>query len=250
MNKLVKLALSANLIVLATLVFVYPNFMLSPGKLISAHAKIEANCFACHAPFTGVSSDRCITCHKVAEIGRLTTTGQPLTKPVSSPPFHQKLITIDCVKCHSDHEGVKRYHKQGRFDHAMLQNDIRNQCQSCHKPPDDVLHRQAIGSCNQCHNFAGWLPATYDHNQYFELDGDHKVRCVTCHVRNEYKNYTCYGCHEHTAENMRGKHLEEGIRNFDDCVKCHKNANEDDVSGEGENQGSRGKMRKGKEDDD
>jgi hypothetical protein len=250
MNMFVKLVLTANLIVLAILAFVYPNLMVGPGKLIPSHSKIETDCFACHAPLTGVSSDRCVICHKVAEIGRLTSTGQPTTKPLTSLPFHHKLITIDCVNCHSDHAGVKRYHKQGRFDHLLLQSEMRNQCQSCHKAPDDTLHNQATGACNQCHSYAGWLPATYDHNKYFELDGDHKVRCDTCHVRNDYKQYTCYGCHEHTPENMRGKHLEEGIRNLDDCVKCHKSASEDNVQGEGGNEGNNSKMRKGKEDND
>jgi hypothetical protein len=75
------------------------------------------------------------------------------------------------------------------------------------------------------------MPATFDHNKYFVLDRDHNTRCVTCHVRNNYKNYTCYGCHEHSPSNIRREHIKEGIRDFNNCVKCHRSADEDDIQG-------------------
>lgn len=34
--------------------------------------------------------------------------------------------------------------------------------------------------------------------------------------------YTCYGCHERTAANIRREHIEEGIRKFANCVECHR----------------------------
>ena len=43
--------------------------------------------------------------------------------------------------------------------------------------------------------------------------------------------YTCYGCHEHTQSNMRAEHREEGVRFSDDCVKCHKSADDDGEKG-------------------
>ena len=58
---------------LAVLVFIYPNLMVGPGKLIPGHKQLETDCFACHAPFKGADSELCISCHKPAEIGRLTT---------------------------------------------------------------------------------------------------------------------------------------------------------------------------------
>lgn len=51
MNRFLKIVLVANLIVLAILAFVYPHLMVGPGKLIPGHSKLEADCFACHAPF-------------------------------------------------------------------------------------------------------------------------------------------------------------------------------------------------------
>ena len=39
--------------------------------------------------------------------------------------------------------------------------------------------------------------------------------CVTCHVDNDYSNYTCYGCHEHSRSKIREEHVEEGIHDAD-----------------------------------
>lgn len=233
MSRVLKFVLAANLMVLAVLVFVYPNLMVGPGKLIPGHKQLETDCFACHAPLAGADSARCVVCHKQADIGLLSTTGRPVVKPLTTTPFHQKLLNQDCVACHSDHAGVRRFRAQGHFRHSLLEAKTRAECQTCHKSPKDSLHQQITGNCSQCHSQEKWLPATFDHNKYFELDRDHNARCVTCHLVNDYSRYTCYGCHEHTLDNIRRKHVKEGIRKFDDCVECHRNANEHDIRGEG-----------------
>ena len=240
MSRILKLIMALNLIVLALLTFVYPHLMVSPGKLIAGHKLLETDCFACHAPFTGASSTLCATCHKPADIGRLTTAGLPIAKPRTATPFHQQLISQDCMACHSDHAGVKRYHLQGSFNHALLRKETRDQCQSCHKKPKDSLHQQIDGNCLQCHTQQRWTPASFDHNKYFALDGDHNAACATCHVRNDYSRYTCYGCHEHTAVNIRRKHIEEGVSKFNNCIECHRSANKHDIKGsEGRDQRER-----------
>lgn len=231
MSRTVKLVLAANLLVLAVLAFAYPQFMIAPGALTSSHRSLEADCFACHAPLRGVQAQNCMVCHEPAQIGRLTTAGLPVAKPRTSVPFHQELIAQDCLACHTDHTGVMRLRRQDRFDHALLQPDARKQCQACHPPPKDTLHQQITGNCGQCHRQDKWLPATFDHDRYFLLDRDHDTQCVTCHERNDYSRYTCYGCHEHTPANIRSKHVEEGIRNFANCVECHRSADEDDIRG-------------------
>ena len=229
MNKFLKIVLAANLIVLAILAFVYPHLMVGPGKLIPGHSQLETDCFACHAPFVGSVTERCISCHKPEDIGRLTTLGLPIQKPLTSTPFHQQLQKQDCLACHSDHAGVKRYRVTGRFNHALLQTDARKECQSCHKSPNDALHQQITGNCSQCHIQEKWVPATFDHDKFFILDRDHNVKCATCHERNDYSRYTCYGCHEHTPEKIRREHIEEGIRDFKNCVECHRSADEHDI---------------------
>jgi len=239
MSRSVKLILVVNLLILAVLAFVYPNLMEGPGKLIPGHKSLETDCFACHLAWRGVSAEKCASCHKPADIGRLTTTGQLIAKPRTTTPFHQKLISQDCLSCHSDHAGVKRYETKGGFNHSMLVKETRDQCQACHKSPLDALHKQITGNCLQCHSQEKWTPATFDHDKYFVLDGDHNTRCATCHVRNDYSTSTCYGCHEHTPANIRRKHIEEGISKFDNCVECHRSANEDDIRGSRENERGR-----------
>jgi len=229
MSKTLKFVLAVNLIALAVLAFVYPHLMLAPGKLIPGHSKLEADCFACHVPLLGATTERCTVCHKPAEIGRVTTLGQPIQQPLTSVAFHQKLMQQDCLACHGDHAGVKRLPGAGRFKHALLRADARQECQACHKSPKDALHQQITGNCSQCHSDEKWVPASFDHNKYFVLDRDHNVQCVTCHLRNDYARYTCYGCHEHTPEKIRREHIEEGIRDFRNCVECHRSADEHDI---------------------
>lgn len=231
MSRMLKLVLAGNMLVLAVLAFAYPHLMVAPGKLIPGHQSLETDCFACHAPLRGAQAQRCMACHKPAQIGRTTTTGLPIVKPATSVPFHQNLVGQDCLACHSDHTGAMRFRPQGRFDHALLQPDARKQCQTCHQPPSNTLHRQITGNCDQCHRQDKWLPATFDHDRYFRLDGDHDTQCVTCHARNDYSRYTCYGCHEHTPANIRSEHVEEGISNFDNCVECHRSADEGSIRG-------------------
>ncbi len=105
MSRILKIILAVNLIVIAVLAFVYPHLMVGPGKLIPGHKQLATDCFACHAPLLGAKSERCISCHQPAQIGRLTTAGLPIVKPLTSVPFHQKLTSQDCVACHSEHCG-------------------------------------------------------------------------------------------------------------------------------------------------
>jgi hypothetical protein len=249
MSRTVKLVLAANLLAIAVLVFAFPHLMIGPGRLIPGHEKLETDCFACHQLWRGSVAEKCIACHAPADIGRLSTAGQPIAKTRSTVPFHQELLEGDCTACHSDHAGVKRYEWRGRFDHALLKSGARDRCASCHQPPKDDLHRKIEGNCGQCHSQQKWTPATFDHDKHFVLDRDHNARCVTCHVRNDYSRYTCYGCHEHTPANVRREHIEEGISDFENCVECHRSADEHDIRWEGRRGREGGERRRGHDDD-
>lgn len=276
----------ANLLVLAALVFVYPHLLISPGPLAPGHAELATDCFACHAPFRGAASARCVTCHALPDIGLRTSKGTPLPQRSLKTSFHQELIEQDCMACHSDHTAPKltqrsrkpfshlllratvrgqceschakprddlhrdlsvncgqchqpEHWKPATFDHALLAKAVLERCEGCHKSPTDSLHRQITGNCKQCHSQERWKPATFDHDKLFLLDSDHNTTCVTCHSNNDYSRYTCYGCHEHQPDKVRAEHLEEGIRDFDNCVECHRSAEE-----EPKKKGSRGDKEK------
>ncbi|MCZ8108680.1 MAG: hypothetical protein O9972_63920 [Burkholderiales bacterium] len=76
----------------------------------------------------------------------------------------------------------------------------------------------------QCQSQDGWKPATFDHARFFVLDRGHNATCATCHKTSDRRQYTCYGCHEHTEANIRSKHVREGIQNFANCASCHRSA--------------------------
>jgi len=212
-----------NLVGLTVLAFVYPNAMLSPGPLVPAHAELAGNCFACHAPFRGVASDRCVRCHAVADIGVRTTTGAAVERPTGraiSAALHRELSEQNCSACHSDHGRLTAR----RFSHALLRPAARGACASCHTAPTNDLHRGLRVSCNRCHTTERWRPSSFDHGRFFVLDRHHNATCATCHVHNDLTRYTCFGCHEHTPANIRAGHEEEGVRNIDHCVSCHRSA--------------------------
>lgn len=271
------------------LIVQYPHTMISPGELATGHQNLNHNCFACHAPFGGTPNDRCIACHKLAEIGK-DASGQSANKVL----FHESLASQSCVACHSEHQGLSpekmangfqhnllsekvinncvdchakpadKLHQQlsasckschntdgwnlsVKFDHNMLVAADKNNCAQCHEKPKDALHAASKENCDKCHSTAHWKPATFDHNAYFVLDRDHNVTCTICHQNNNYAQYTCYGCHEHTVSNIRSEHNEEGISDFTNCVSCHRSADEDDIKSEGR---SDKHNREGDDDDD
>ncbi len=255
----------------------YPHIMLSPGDLMQGHQELEHQCFACHQAFGGIPNTKCISCHRLADIGRDSLVlGQTKVEKVL---FHTKIDQYACISCHSDHLGVQEGKKPQGFDHKLLpatvldecvtchtqpadqlhpqltpacaqchttstwkltsgfnhdmvETAIRNKCASCHRGPEDDFHRSLKEACSKCHSTRQWLPATFDHAAYFVLDRDHNSRCSTCHLNNNYSQYTCYGCHEHNEANIRAEHREEGIGNFTNCVSCHKSAEEGEGEGE------------------
>lgn len=233
-NKEILFLVCANLVLLLALTFLLPQHMVAPGKLMEAHRALETDCFACHTPFLGARPARCTQCHKPAEIGLVTTKGVPIGNEQKLVPFHQYLVEQDCVACHSDHKGVQAFHPIARFSHGLLQAGVGEQCGGCHRRPGDDLHRQVSRNCAQCHSRDAWTPASFDHDRFFLLTGDHQATCNTCHESGDYSRYTCYGCHEHSRSGIREKHLEEGIVRYEACVECHRSGEEDGEAGERE----------------
>lgn len=228
-KKRLTLIVAANLLVLVVLAIFAPQLMVSPGSTVAAHAELADDCFACHTPFMGSTAEQCIACHKVEDIGLKTTQGVAIGQEKKRVAFHQQLLEEDCMACHSEHKGVQPFRPIGRFSHALLESSVQEQCDSCHSNPGDALHRKIEANCVACHSNQAWLPATFDHDNYFRFDRHHDTDCVTCHVNSDYANYTCYGCHEHSRSKIREEHFEEGIRNYENCVECHRSGDEDEA---------------------
>jgi hypothetical protein len=143
-------------------------------------------------------------------------------------------LPVNCDQCHTP-EGWS----PATFDHTTLPAATLAACATCHETPDDSFHLQVGTDCAQCHSPQRWTPSTFDHARFFLLDRDHNTTCETCHTHNDFTAYTCFGCHEHTPSNIRGEHEEEGIRNFQDCVRCHRSADEEHGEGREGRRGER-----------
>lgn len=216
-------AIALDLVALVGLTFAFPHHMVGPGRLLEGHAELATDCFACHAAWRGASSSRCTGCHAVAEVGLKTTKGVPIAGGTIKRSFHQELVELDCMACHGDHQGSRPTRRSRKaFSHGLLKAAARERCASCHAAPADAMHREREAGCGQCHQVSAWKPATFDHDRHFVLDRDHQASCDTCHPDADYGRYSCYGCHEHSPAKVRKEHVEEGIRDFERCVACHR----------------------------
>jgi len=216
-----------NLLGLLLLVFVYPQFMVAPGPLEGGHAELETDCFACHAPLRGAQPERCIACHALADIGVRDSHGAPITRDKPLTAFHESLLENDCMSCHYAHRLPPLSHRDRQaFSHTLLATAVRERCESCHRAPRDKLHDKVDTGCALCHVDSHWRPASFDHDEYFKLDRHHDKACSRCHVDNDFKRYTCYGCHEHQPRKVAAEHREEGITDIEDCAGCHPDARE------------------------
>ena len=175
----------------------------------------------------------------------------------------------DCAGCHRQQRPADQLHPQlaencaachrtdgwrpASFDHNHIVGNMAGNCAGCHRNirPEDDLHRQVGENCADCHTTGGWRPATFAHDQYFRFDRHHPADCRKCHQNaRKFSEYTCYGCHEHTPAGIAREHRKEGIRNFENCVECHRSGDEHDIRGRGREGERRREGRRRDHDDD
>lgn len=175
----------------------------SSAHALADFATAPQDCFSCHQkqdPHMGQFGTDCGTCHKATGWGDVTFDHNKSNFPLTGA--HTK---VACEKCHVN----------GQF------KGLNTACVACHAKP--AKHAGQFGTdCAACHTTNAWTPAQFNGQHTFPLNHGKAgiVSCATCHPTN-YSSYTCYGCHEHNEANISSKHLEEGISNFQDCIKCH-----------------------------
>jgi hypothetical protein len=216
------------------------------GFSLAAHRRTPERqpftCASCHDTTSfHFETGRCESCHREYQ-----------------PAFvahHVRDWGTACLECH---DGTDRF-SSGVFDHgrlafALIGAHARVDCTSCHRdvrgldgfgaaPTEcigchrqDDTHRGEFGTdCASCHSAASWKHVTFDHTFPLTHGARRASACVVCHqdAPRSYRSYTCYGCHEHTPEDIRREHLEEGIRDFEDCMRCHPTGREDEAEGRG-----------------
>jgi hypothetical protein len=122
-------------------------------------------------------------------------------------------------------------------------------CNGCHARDDK--HRGTLGAnCASCHTTDTWKGAKFEHD-VFPVDHGRRgaSSCATCHPSTkDYKQYTCYGCHEHSPARVQAQHRGEvRTSNLDNCIACHAGGRrEEGEGGEGGEGGEHeGRRRRG-----
>ncbi|RMF31316.1 MAG: hypothetical protein D6759_10290 [Chloroflexi bacterium] len=172
----------------------------------------QALCERCHADL-----DRAFTTQHVADFGRDCLSCHDGTGTMAGFdhatvfPLEGAHADLACTDCH-----VNRQFK-----------GLASDCVACHEEPD--IHRGQFGTdCAACHSTEAWTPARLREHTFPLNHGSRtEVKCQVCHPTN-YVTYTCYNCHEHDPARVERKHLEEGIRNFENCVECHPTGREEE----------------------
>lgn len=179
---------------------------------------IASRCAVCHLkedPHNGTFGQACYECH-VSDGWDQVTFDHALTRF----PLDGAHRDVTCEKCHAGQ----------RF--AGTPTD----CTACHAEPR--IHRGLLGTqCADCHTINAWSPALLpDHTFPLNHESRTNIACDVCHDQGSFQTYTCYNCHEHDPAKIERKHLEEGIRDFQDCMRCHPTGREE----EGERRGGEG----------
>ena len=208
--------------------------IMAPGKVITAHVKVEDDCKQCHVKFDRKAQDgQCMTCHK--------DVGADLRRKGG---FHGRLTDTTCRSCHTDHKGrdvqiasfdVKKF-DHSKTDFALRGKHDKLDCVKCHLPAKkyreasldcsvchkkDDVHKGSLGKlCADCHSEANWKDVRFDHGTTkFPLTGKHvDVVCADCHKTKEYKETpgTCYACHR-KVDDQKGHKGHFGEK----CDTCH-----------------------------
>jgi len=225
---------------------------------VSCHRKDDehrgqfgTNCGSCHtvkawtpATFDHKASTDCMSCHQKDDKhkGRFgTNCGSCHTVKAWTPATFDHKASTDCVSCHrkdDEHRGqfgtdCGSCHTVKAWTPATFDHKASSDCASCHRKDDE--HRGEFGTdCGACHTVKAWKPATLDHTFPIDHGEGGRVACKVCHEPGRpYREYTCYGCHEHTLQRIQRKHQEEGISGarLNDCVRCHRTGREHEGGG-------------------
>lgn len=222
---------------------------------VTAHTQLFGEaCLACHDGVDTYGRDfdhnaffklegkhaqtACSKCHLGARsLADLQATPQQCYDCHAQDDAHAGEFGTDCAACHNPvaWDAVDFDHSKTNFPldgkHAQIectQCHVNNRfkgtptaCVQCHEEP--TYHFGLFGTdCAACHTTQAWRPAKYNEPHTFPINHGNRRgnTCNVCHP-DSLKSYTCYGCHEHNPDKIRRKHLEEGISNFQNCVKCH-----------------------------
>ena len=198
---------------------------------------IGVDCISCHAGgYAGTPTD-CVACHQTDYEGSVN-------------PNHVSLsIPTDCAQCHSTEPdwvpatfAIHNDYYPLNGAHAAIANDCAachngdynntpNTCIGCHQTdfegatdPDHVAAQFAT-DCTTCHSESTWSPSSFDHDNFYPLNGAHSNianECALCHINGNFSNTPnqCAGCHQTDFDNtVNPNHVAAQFPT--DCIECH-----------------------------
>jgi hypothetical protein len=204
---------------------------ISPGKLSAAHAFLNENCSACHAPTVAVATAKCVACHAN---DKALLERQPTA-------FHADVS--QCGGCHIEHQGetirpvlmdhrllarLGEYDARARPDSKATPRlsveqslrwlrgqslDAALDCATCHKTKDRHVGLFGV-ECGQCHRTEQWTIEGYWHPSARSVDCAQCHQAPPSHYMEHFKMVSqrvvnepdarvnqCYLCHQTTAWN-------------------------------------------------
>lgn len=209
--------------------------LVMPGKVIAAHADLEADCNSCHVAFArDKQRGQCMDCHEdiASDIAGLSG-------------YHGRDAAArddNCASCHTDHLGRDADVvglDPDLFDHALTDftltgSHLDADCGDCHAADttyreapslcydchaEDDSHAGGLGrECESCHGTTDWPETLFDHLEEtgFALTGGHEqAECAACHQDDVYEDTPteCYDCHAEDDSH-------DGLNGIE-CAACH-----------------------------
>lgn len=162
-------------------ILLFPYQTVNPGVMIEEHMYLKNDCLSCHSLGSGPQTGKCINCHKLSEIGIKLVSGDNKTELNNkSNLLHQFIKNIQCLECHTEHNGLSKENATLKFRHSILSMNLQKECVKCHTPqkPEDRIHSLLKAECSVCHFTNNWKPSFFKH----ELLGDKKNDCRDCHL--------------------------------------------------------------------
>jgi len=215
--------------------------LLAPGEFSTFHKFISGinNCSRCHILGKGISSQKCLDCHREIHKRRELKKG-----------FHG-VVRGNCVDCHKEHSGPVIVFNRQTFAHRQaafqlegahktvpckkchLQTEkktgkkrftylgLATRCEGCHENP----HEKRLSACERCHTPLKWQIPHFSHNGQtgYKLVGLHnQVPCRKCHPELGKKQRSklrfsldisrqCLSCHRDQHRGQLSSH----------CLSCH-----------------------------
>ena len=209
--------------------------------LTGAHQPIANDCAACHIGGNyNNTPNTCAGCHTPDYNG-------------STNPNHVALnLPTDCAQCHTTAPDWQPasfpIHDQfWTFQGAHV--GVQNDCAACHNGNYNNTPTTCVGchqadyngttnpdhqaanfptTCDDCHTQSAWVPANFDHDQFWPITGAHipiENQCAECHVGGNYSNTpnTCDGCHM-PDYNGSSNPNHQALNIPTDCDQCHTTA--------------------------